>query len=105
MAHAGELWQPPGDRAVELVDVAFGLVERAGEVVPQIREDVDGGVDDVDVVAVQLLGFVAARLVVRAEMLADVLDGIAMLALEELELRVDHGREAHAAEDRKSTRL
>src|ERR1051325_6138733 len=104
MAHACELWQPAGDRAVELVEIAVGIVERAGEVIAQVREDVDAGVHRVDVVAVQLPGLVATRLVVGAQMFLDVLDHVPMLTLEQLQLRVDHAREARAAEHHASER-
>ena len=55
-------------RAVELVLVLLRglLVERGREVVADVGEDLRARLDEVDVVAVALLGFVAVGLVARA---------------------------------------
>src|SRR5690349_7480560 len=104
MAHACELWQAARHRAIELVDVAVGILERPREVVAQAGENVDARIHGIHVVAVQLLGLVAARLVVRAQVLLDVLDDIPVLMLEQLQLRFDHAGEARAAEHHASDR-
>ena len=72
--------------------------------VAHVGQDLRSGLDGVDVVAVELLGLVAVRAVVRLEAGRDLFDHLAVLAHEQLELRVDHLREARAAEHHSSSR-
>ena len=66
--------------------------------VAQIGEQLGPGLDEVDVVAVTFLGFVALGPRVRLFRRDAVVDQAAMLALEELELPVDQIAEARASQ-------
>jgi hypothetical protein len=73
-------------------------------VVADVREQLGARLDRVDVVAVQLLGLVAVCAVVGLQLLLGLLDHVAMLALEELELPCDQVAPARAAEHQASSR-
>src|SRR4051812_31962618 len=90
--------QPPCDGAVELRAVRIGVVDRAGVVIAQVGENLRAGLDRVDVVAVELLGLIAAGAVVGGETLLYLHDDVLVLALEELQLGFDHAREPAAPE-------
>ena len=70
------------------------LVERGREVVAQPGEDFGAGLDEVDVVAVTLLGLVARSSVVRALGRDAVVDQAALVPFEQIKLPLDHVREA-----------
>jgi endonuclease/exonuclease/phosphatase family metal-dependent hydrolase len=65
-------------------------------VVAQVGEQLGAGLDEIDVVAVALLGFVPRRRVVRAFCLLALADQVCLLAHEEIELARDHVGEASA---------
>src|SRR5215218_9604989 len=79
------------------------LVERGREVVAQPREDFGTGLDEVDVVAVALLGLVARSAVVRALGRDAVVDQAALVAFEQIELPFDNVREACSPDSHAST--
>ena len=62
------------------------------------------GLERVDVVAVELLGLVAAGGVPQPEALGDVGEDVGVLGHEEVELPLDHVAEPRAAEDHASSR-
>ena len=68
-----------------------------GEVVAQVREQLGAGLDEVEVLAVALLGLVAVGCVVGALGLLAVGDQRGLLVLEQLELALNQVREARAA--------
>src|SRR3954452_14853578 len=96
--------QPLRDCAVELSEIWIGVVERPGVVVAQVGKYLRARLDGVDVVAVQLLSLVALRGVVPLEPRSDVLEDVAVLPQEEVELRVDHRSVPRASEHHASSR-
>ena len=85
------------DRPVELRLVGLGsvLVHGRGEAVAELCEPVRAGFDEIQIVAVALLGLVAVGGVVRALRGVAVGDQLRALLLEEVELPPDQVLEAH----------
>jgi hypothetical protein len=94
------------DGAVEglRVALALGLVERPLVAVADVGERLGAVLDEIDVLAVALLGLVAVGLVVAAFRLVAGDDQVGVLAPEQLELALDHVGEAGAAETHASSR-
>ena len=80
------------------------IVECRGEVVAQVGEDFRPRLDEIDIVAVPFLGFVAFCAVVRALCGDAVVDQSALLSLEEVELSLDQVGEARTSQPHTSCR-
>jgi hypothetical protein len=93
------------DRPVErrLVGLGRMLVERPLEGVAEVGERLGALLDEVDVLAVALLGLVAPRLLVAALRLLAGLDQAGVVVREELQLTRDQVAEAVPAEDQRSS--
>src|SRR5919197_3381467 len=93
-----EARQPFANEVVENAAVLLGglLVEGRRVVVPQLRQLVGPSLDEVEEIAVPLLGLVARRLVVGPQGRLDVADQAGVLGGEEIELTLDEIDEAPA---------